>query len=144
MQMFNPLEQDHADRVGWGVHVLLASPSGPEGPIARRLAGLGGVVEVAAQLCDALAMVLDETQVAQMLVIDCDAYAGLAAAQRACGLGCSPALRVPVILISAECREQCISQNRGVPNILRAPVSAVALRVAFDAAFRDRLIVGSD
>ena len=143
MQLFRTLEYDTAARVGWGVRVLLASPTGTEGHLARRLSGLGGLVEVEAHLYDALSVVMDDSRAAQMLVVDCDAYGGLGAARRACAL-LGPDLGLSVVLITAECAEQLIPQYREAPIVLRAPVSAVALRVAFDAAFCDRRIVGPD
>lgn len=142
MQMFKALEHDNVARVGWGVQVLLASPAGLDGTIARQLARLGNHVTVEAQMYDALAQLVDDPRAAQMLVIDCDAYGGLDAGRRGFAILGGPSLRVPVILISASCVEQTFSQGSFAPTILRAPVTAVALRVAFDAAFGARRVIG--
>ncbi len=143
MQMFKALEQDDAARVGWGVRVLLASPTGQGGHIARRLSGLGGQVEVEEQLYDALSQLIDDPRGTQMLVVDCDAYGGIEAGRRGFALLADQAQHMPIVLITSHCREQTFPPNRDSPIVLRAPVSAVALRVAFDAAFRGRRVIGT-
>ena len=141
MQMFKSLEQDDAALVGWGVSVLLASASGEAGHTARRLAGLGGNVEVQGELYDALSSLLDDPRSAQMLVIDCESYGGLSAGRRAFSILAEEVPTCPVVLIASEVREQTFPQSRDAPIILRAPVSAVALRIAFETAFRGKLVV---
>ncbi len=143
MQMFRTLEQDSAARVGLGVQVLLASPTGVDGPIARHLAGLGGRVEIEHQFYDALSQLIDDPRAAQILVVDCDAYGGFDAGQHGFAILAEHASFLPVILISADCREQIFPQGRKAPILLRAPVTAVALRVAFDAAFQGRRMIGA-
>jgi len=144
MQMFKALKLDDAAQVGWGVRVLLASPSGPAGHIAMRLAGLGGHVEVEAHLFDALSHLIDDPRGAQLLVIDCDAYGGVEAGRRAFAILTAQAKGIPVVLITADCREQTFAQTRNVPMLLRAPVSAVALRMAFEVAFPGRRIIRAE
>lgn len=143
MQMFKTLERDDAARVGWGVRVLLASPSGSSGHIATRLAGLGGQVEVQAHLFDALSHLAEAPRGTQMLVIECDAYGGIEAGQRGFAMLAPQTRRLPVVLITGACREQTFPQHRDAPFVLRAPVSAVALRVVFEVAFRGRRTFGA-
>ncbi len=142
MQVFRSLETEDVALVGWGVSVLLATASGIEGLTARRLAGLGGQVDVVDQLYDALSQVLDDPRTAQLLVIDCDAFGGLAAGRRAFAILENQAERLPIILISAECQEQTYPHGREAPIVLRSPVSSVALRIAFETAFRRRFLPG--
>lgn len=143
MQMFRTLELDQAARVGWGVRVLLASPTGLTGRLAMRLAGLGGLVEVEPQLFDALSFLTEDPRGAQMLVIDCDAYGGVEAGRRAIALLAGQVPGLQVVLVAANCPEQVFPTDRALPIMLRAPVSAVALRVAFETAFQGRRVPGS-
>lgn len=144
MEIFRTLERDDAALVGWGVSVLLATSQGSAGQIARRIAGLGGSVLVQDELYYALGMLLDDPRCAQMLVIDCDAFGGMEQGRRAFATLADDHAQVPVVLISAQCPEQVFSDGREAPIILRAPVSAVSLRVAFEVAFRWRFVQGTD
>ena len=47
---------------------------------------------------------------------------------------------LPVMLIAAGVAQQDFPEDRAEPVVLRAPVSAVALRVGFEHALRERLI----
>jgi CheY-like chemotaxis protein len=142
MQMFRTVERNDVTLVGWGVRVLLLSTEGEAGPIARRLAGLGGKVEVADELFAALAEVLDDPAGYALFVVDCDSdgVGGLEAAQRAVQMLGGAMARVPVILVSRECHQQQFPQDRSQATQLRAPLSAVSLKVGFEHALRDRLI----
>jgi hypothetical protein len=51
------------------------------------------------------------------------------------------ARRLPVILVSRECQQQQFPEDRGDAVVLRAPLSAVSLRVGFEHALRDRLLM---
>jgi len=44
-----------------------------------------------------------------------------------------------VILVSRDCPNQVFPAERRAPIVLRAPLSAVSLRVGFEHALRDRL-----
>lgn len=138
MQVFKPLTQDHATIVGWGASVVLVTEADKAGPTSARLSGLGAQVHVQPQLYDALSVLIDDPRDADMLVIDCDAYGGLEMGRRAFAILAEAGLRLPVILISQDCGEQSFPNGREAPFVLRAPVSAVALRVAFESAFYGR------
>jgi hypothetical protein len=85
-------------------------------------------------------MVTCDPSRADMLVVDCDAIGGLDDLRRTVKLMGEVMLRVPVILISAECGMQSFTLERHGPTVLRAPLSAVALRVAFEHVLRGRLV----
>ena len=68
------------------------------------------------------------------------ALVGLRRRNRRCGLLGETAHRVSVILVSAECRDQRFPQERSAPVVLRAPLSAVSLKVGFEHALRERLL----
>jgi hypothetical protein len=61
-----------------------------------------------------------------------------AAGQRAFRLLGEAALRVTMIVFSAECSEQVFPYSRESPTILRAPLTAISLRVGFEQALRAR------
>lgn len=139
MQFVRAIEQEEASPVGYGLHVLLVTGQGADGVVARRLAGLGGVVEQQDELYCALDAIIEAPRDYGLVVIDCDSFGGLERGQRAFGLLGEAAGKVPVILISQECRSQAFPEDRQSPTILRAPLSAVAMRVGFEHALRDRM-----
>jgi hypothetical protein len=142
MQMIRTMGQDDATLVGWGVGVLLLSSEGEDGPVARRLAALGGKVDVADELFAALSEVIDDPAGYALFVVDCDSdgVGGLDAAQRAVHMLGNLMTRVPVILVSRDCQQQQFPADRTLPTVLRAPLSAVSLKVGFEHALRDRLM----
>lgn len=142
MQMFRPMEEDAA-LVGWGVRVLLlAAPmSNRTEEIMRRVAGFGGLVEEQHELFAAMSALLDDPAGYGMLMMDCDVFGGLEAGRRALSLLRGSGLRIPAILLSSEVKGgQTFPEDRMEPILLRAPVSAVSLRVGFEHALRERLV----
>jgi hypothetical protein len=83
--------------------------------------------------------VMDDPSQVDMLVVECDGLGGLAEVRRIVKLMGDTALRVPVILISRDCQTQTFALERREPTVLRAPLSAVSLRVGFEHVMRDRL-----
>ncbi len=141
MQQVRSFEQDNAALVGWGIRVMLVTTDGPDGLAARRLAGLGGQVECQNELFTGLSQLIDDPYGYGLLVIDCDAFGGVDNVRRACTKLGEEASRVPVILFSRTCPSQLFPPDRHTPILLRAPLSAVSLRVGFEYALRDRLAV---
>ena len=141
MQVFRSVEQENATLVGWGIRVLLLSSEGESGLTSRRLAALGGQVEVEDELFSALSAVIDDPAGYALFVLDCDGpnVGGLEAGRRAVQMLGEVAQRVPVILVSKECGEQRFPNDRSAPTVLRAPLSSVSLRVGFEHALHDRL-----
>jgi hypothetical protein len=142
MQLFRPIEAESAALVGWGVRVMLLSPNGGEGAgrLADRIAGFGGLIEAEADLFAAAeAMQADATGYG-LFVMECDPYGGLEAGQRAVRLMGRAGERTRVILISREVGEQRFPESVHDPILLRAPLSAVSLRVGFEHALRERLV----
>lgn len=139
MQILRGLEQESSSPVGFGLHVLFVAVSGAQEEIAHRLAGLGGVVERQEELYSALDAIIESPRDYGLVVIDCDSFGGLERGQRAVGLLGEAAGKVPVILVSRECSHQQFPQDRAMATVLRAPLSAVALRVGFEHALRDRM-----
>ena len=141
MQIFRPAEQDAA-LVGWGVRVMLLAEDTASGPksTAKRIAGFGGIIEREDEIYAALEAVIEDPAGYGLMVIECDQFGGLDAGMKAFSMLGTLKHRLPVILISKECKEQSFPRDRHFPIVLRAPVTAVALRVGFEHALRDRLI----
>lgn len=141
MQVFRPAEKDAA-LVGWGVRVMLLSQDAENSAksAAKRIAGFGGIIERETELYTGLEAVIDDPAGYGLLVIECDQFGGLEAGMKAFGMLGTLKHRMPVILISNECEEQSFPRDRHFPIILRSPVTAVAMRVGFEHALRDRFI----
>lgn len=141
MQLIRSFEHENAALVGFGIRVMLLSAEGEGSVLARRLQGLGGMVEHSTEMFGALESIIDDPAGYGLFVLDCDSFGGLEAGYKAVAMMADVVRRVPVVLISQECEAQSFPPDRGLPTVLRAPVSAVALRVGFEHALRDRLAV---
>ncbi|MBL4926585.1 hypothetical protein [Fuscibacter oryzae] len=139
MQILRGLEQESSSPVGFGLHVLLVAAQSADHTIAHRLAGLGGIIERQDELYSALDAIIESPRDYGLVVIDCDSFGGLERGQRAVGLLGEAVGKVPVILVSRECAHQQFPQDRAMATVLRAPLSAVAMRVGFEHALRDRM-----
>lgn len=139
MQVVRSFSQKDAAQVGWSVRAILVSAA-PEAGSEKRLAGLGIQVDCVGDIYTALSIVTDDPSHADMLVVDCDGIGGLEDLRRTVKLMGEVMLRVPVILISTECGVQTFALERHEPTVLRAPLSAVSLRVAFEHVLRGRLV----
>jgi hypothetical protein len=142
MHISHGFDAEQAMVVGWGVRALVLAAE-VEGPLTRRLAGLGCAVEVAGEMYEGLAALLDDPAGYGLVVIDCDAFAGEDAAERVRRTILGAGLHVPLLLVGSRFQRQDFPEDRDRPTCLRAPVSAVALRVGFEHAMRDRLLWGA-
>jgi hypothetical protein len=133
--MIPPRMQDDATLGGWAVMAIVISDAAGSEVLCRRLAGLGAQVVVQDKFGDVIARLLAGKHPAGLLIIDCDHAGGLDVGQRVFDRLGSAGLRLPVILISSERVEQTFPVGHEAPFHLRAPVSAVALRIAFELAF---------
>lgn len=139
MQLIRSFEQVEATAIGLGTRVMLVTTESTEGILARRLAGLGGQVECQHELFTALSQLVDDPYGYGLFVADCDGFGGLDMVRRACMALGEQTARVPVILVSRDCPTQVFPTDRHMPVVLRAPVSAVSMRVGFEHALRARL-----
>lgn len=139
MQLIRSFDHEGVAPVGFGMRVMLVTMDSDDGVLTRRLAGLGGLVECFGELFTGLSQLADDPYGYGLFVAECDAFGGLNAVRRACLALGEQAMRVPVILVSRDCANQIFPTDRHAPVVLRAPVSAVSLRVGFEHALRDRL-----
>ncbi len=139
MQITHNFDESEALVVGWGVRVMLLTAN-PDGAVAKRLAGLGGTIEAETEFYAGMSAMIDDPVGYGVFVMECDGMGGLEAGQRAQATLAAVKSRIPVILISADYKTQQFPQGRDAPVCLRAPLSAVSLRVGFEHALRDRLM----
>lgn len=139
MQITHSFDEAEALVVGWGVRVMLLTAQ-PEGLVARRLAGLGGTIEAETEFYAGLSAMIDDPVGYGLFVMECDGLGGAEAGARAQATLAAVNSRIPAILISTEFTAQVFPQGREAPVCLRAPLSAVSLRVGFEHALRDRLM----
>lgn len=140
MTLFKTFDTDTSTLVGFGLSALVVSGQ-DDGNLQGRLAGLGCSVERLDELYRALECIVDGPVGYDLLVIDCDGLGGLAAGQRAHNLLRTTGRCPPVILISRECQGQTFPNNRFEAVVLRAPFSALSLRVGFEHAMQERLML---
>lgn len=139
MQFNHDFDQDTSLAVAWGVRTLVLARSSDD-PLLTRVASIGGPVEAETELYAGLSTLLDDPMGHGLFIMDCDAHGGAEAGQRALRTIAAANLRVPVILISKDHVRQVFPQSRTEAVELRAPVSRISLRVAFEHALRDRLV----
>lgn len=139
MQLVRSFEYGSAAQVGFGVRVLLLSTQDRSGLIATRLASLGSAIEFSTELFSALEAIINDPADYGLFVLDCDCFGGIEAGQRAVAMLAGLSRHIPSILVSQACEIQVFSEDPGKPTILRAPLSAVSMRVGFEHALRDRL-----
>lgn len=134
--------EQNASLVGLGLRVMFASSgSDKQGALIRsRLAGVGVVIEEAEDIYSALGAVLDDPAGYGLFVIDADTMGGAEAVTHAVARLGHDRGRVPVLIVSSDCAEQVFPDDRAEPVRLRAPLSAVSLRVALEHVLRDRLM----
>jgi hypothetical protein len=139
MQVFRPIDYVPATLVGRGFKVMLAGCDA-ESAVAGKLARLGGEVEAEPEGFMALGAVMDDPQGYGLFVINADGVGGDEAAQRICALLKGAYPRLPVIIVGGDCAEQRFPEEIVEPVRLRAPLSAVSLRVGFEHAMRERMM----
>jgi CheY-like chemotaxis protein len=140
MNLFNSFDHHQSTVVGFGMRALLISSDVQQASYQDKLARLGCAVESFSDVYTALDRVVDGPDEIELILIDCDSCGGQALGQRAHALLKASGRCIPVILVSAETREQSFPASRYEPTLLRAPVSSVALRVGFEHALQERLL----
>ena len=123
-----------------GVRVMLLTDR-PEGESAQRLADYGSLVELADDPGAALAAVLDDPLGYDLFVMDCDAFGGIAAAERAIATLIAAEARMRVMLVSREFDVPAYPLGRRTAVCLPDPVPEPGFRRGFVHVLRDRVPV---
>jgi hypothetical protein len=141
MQVLRQVDQGTASLVGWGVRALVLCPQeGGDARLPMQIAKFGGKVTQIHDAFEAIEAVTMDAGGYGLLVIECDAFGGLEAGRRVQSLIQMSGFEIPTILISSACTEQTFPTQEREPVTLRAPISAVATRVALEYAMRNRLV----
>ncbi len=139
MQLVRSFEPESSAQVGFGVRVLLVSADDQSGLIASRLASLGSMIECATEVFTGLEAMHNDPAGYELFVLDCDTCGGIETGIKAVSMLAGTSRHIPAILVSQDCKLQVFSEDPNKPTILRAPLTAVSLRVGFEHALRDRL-----
>lgn len=121
-----------------GARVMLLTDR-PDGPTAQRLAGYGSLVEIEDRFDAALGWVLDDPMGYDLFVMDCDAFGGIAGAERAVVTLVAAEARMRCILVSAEFDEPAFPLGRRTAVCLPTAAEDDDFRRGFDHALRDRV-----
>ncbi len=122
----------------FGVRVMLLAAR-PEGVTARRLAGFGSMVDVETEFYAALSAILDDPMGYDLFVMECDAFGGIAAAERAIATLIAAEAKMRFILISREFDVPAYPMGRRTAVCLPDPVVEASFRIGFDHVLRDRV-----
>ena len=114
MQTFIQADRQKAARHTMGVRVMLLTDHG-EGRTSQRLAEYGSLIDIADDLEEAVAAVLDDRFGYDLFVMDCDGFGGIAAAEQAISALIAGDAKMRVMLVSRE-----ISGGIGRPGSLKA------------------------
>jgi hypothetical protein len=120
-----------------GVRVMLLTDR-PEGQTALRLATYGSLVEIEDEFFAALSRILDDPMGYDLFVMDCDAFGGIDAAERAVAALIAADARMRVILVSREFDIPAYPLGRRSAVCLPDAVSEAGFRQGFDHVLRDR------
>lgn len=110
----------------------------PKGPSAQRLAMYGSVVDVEEDVDAALALIMDDPMGYDLFVMDCDAFGGIEAAERALSTLIAGDARIRVMLVSQEFDIPAYPMGLRTAVCLPDPVSEAGFRRGFDHVLRDR------
>lgn len=123
-----------------GVRVMLVTTR-PDGLTARRLTSYGSLLSIEDRFEPALAGLLEDPMGYDLFVMDCDAYGGMGAAERAVAALISAGARMRVMLVSGDFEEPAYPLGRRTAVCLPDSVPEDSFRHGFDHALRDRAAV---
>lgn len=137
MQTFIRTDTVNAAAHTCGARVMLLTDR-PDGESAQRLTGYGSLVEIEDQPGAALAAVLDDPLGFDLFVMDCDAFGGIEAAERAIATLIANHAKMRVMLVSREFDAPAYPLGRRTAVCLPDPASDESFRVGFVHVLRDR------
>jgi hypothetical protein len=137
VQTFIQTDRQQVQTHTLGVRVMLLTDHS-EGLTARRLAQYGSLVDVAEELDEALAAILDDPLGYDLFVMDCDGFGGIAGAEQAISTLIAGDARMRVMLVSREFDVPAYPLGRRTAVCLPEDVSESSFRIGFDHVLRDR------
>jgi hypothetical protein len=121
----------------FGVRTMLLADRA-KGQTAQRLANLGSLVDTEREFYAAMSAMLDDPMGYDLFVMECDAFGGIAAAERAIATLIAADAKMRVILISAEFDAPVYPMGRRTAVCLPDTVTEASFRIGFDHVLRDR------
>lgn len=140
MQTFIQTDRQNVQPHTLGVRVLLLTDHAA-GPTGRRLVNYGSVVDVADELDAAVTTILDDPFGYDLFVMDCDAFGGIAGAERAISTLIAGAAKMRVMLVSRDFDVPAYPLGRRTAVCLPQDVSDASFRIGFDHVLRDRAVM---
>ena len=137
MQTFIQTGRQQVQTHTLGVRVMLLTDHST-GRTGARLAQYGSVVDTADDLDEAVAAILDDPFGYDLFVMDCDAFGGIAAAERAISALIAGDAKMRVMLVSREFDVPAYPLGRRTAVCLPEDVSDASFRIGFDHVLRDR------
>lgn len=137
MQTFIQADRQTVQPHTLGVRVMLLTDKA-EGRTGRRLAGYGSVVDVADDLDEAVAAILEDPFGYDLFVMDCDGFGGIAGAEQAVASLIAGEAKMRVMLVSREFDVPAYPLGRRTAVCLPEDVSDASFRIGFDHVLRDR------
>lgn len=137
MQISVRLDRQPLQRQSIGARVMLLTDR-PEGRTACRLASYDCLVEIEDEFYAALSGLLDDPMGYDLFVMDCDAFGGVLAAERAIATLIAADARMRVMLLSSEFDIPAYPLGRRSAVCLPDAVSEAGFRQGFDHVLRDR------
>lgn len=122
----------------FGVRVMLLAPEA-QCATARRLTEFGGLVEVENEFYAAMSAMIDDPMGYDLFVMECDAFGGMPAAEKAISTLIAADAKMRVMLISSDFDIPAYPLGRRTAVCLPNPASEASLRIGFDHVLRDRV-----
>jgi len=123
-----------------GVRVMVLTHHG-EGLTCQRLAAYGSLVDATDDLEDAVQTILEDRAGYDLFVMDCDAFGGIAGAEKAISALIVGDAKMRVMLVSREFDVPAYPLGRRTAVCLPEDVSDASFRIGFDHVLRDRAAV---
>lgn len=120
-----------------GIRVMLLTDK-PEGLTARRLANYGSLVDVENEVYSAISAILDDPMGYDLFVMDCDAFGGIVAAERAIAALIAAEAKMRVMLVSEEFDIPAYPMGLRTAVCLPDHISDAGFRKGFEHILRDR------
>ncbi len=137
MQISVRLDRQPLSRQSMGARVMLLTDR-PRGLTACRLASYDCLVETEDEFFAALSSLLDDPMGYDLFVMDCDAFGGVQAAERAIATLIAADAKMRVMLLSSEFDIPAYPLGRRSAVCLPDAVSEAGFRQGFDHVLRDR------
>lgn len=140
MQTFMQTDRQKLAPHTLGVRVMVLTDHG-DGLTCQRLATYGSLVDATDDLEDAVSAILEDRVGYDLFVMDCDAFGGIAGAEKAISALIAGDAKMRVMLVSREFDVPAYPLGRRTAVCLPEDVSDASFRIGFDHVLRDRAVV---